>query len=74
MQRVLSVAEIDSVEIGGDCALDDREIVGVPLSGLRTPRPGSVRVVIIFGQGGQKLSDDLNVHYRAPCVRSRPSR
>ena len=62
VQWILGVAQIDPVEVGGDLAVDHRQIVSVPFSRLRPPRSGSVRVVIVVGQGGQELADDLNVH------------
>ena len=51
MQRILSVAKIDSVEVGGDLTLDDDQIIGVPLGGLRPLRSTPVRVVVVLGQG-----------------------
>ena len=61
VQRVLGVAQVDAVEVGRDLALDDREVVGVPLGGLRAPRAGAVRVVVVLGQRGQELADDLRI-------------
>ena len=51
MQRILGVAKIDSVEIGRDLALDNHQIIGMPLSGLRSPRSTSVRVVVVLREG-----------------------
>ena len=62
MQRVLGVAQINPVEIPRDLAFDDGEVVGIPFGGLRPPRAGPVRVVIVFGQCRQELADDLNIH------------
>ncbi len=59
VQRVLGVAQVHPVEVARDLALDDGEVVGVPLGGLRPPRPGAVRVVVVLGQRGQELADDL---------------
>ena len=59
VQRVLGVAQVHAVEVGRDLALDDLEVVGVPLGGLRAPRPGAVGVVVVLGQRGQELADDL---------------
>ena len=59
VQRVLGVAQVDAVEVARDLALDDRQVVGVPLGGLRPPRAGAVRVVVVLGQRRQELADDL---------------
>ena len=59
VQRVLGVAQVHAVEVARDLALDRGEVVGVPLGGLRAPRTGPVGVVVVLGQGGQKLADDL---------------
>ena len=66
MQGVLGVAQIDAIEVGGDLALHDRQVIGAPLSGLRPPRSGPVRMVVIIGQRGQKFPDYLNVHIEVP--------
>ncbi len=68
VQRVFGVAQIDAVEVAGDLALDGDQVVGVPLAGLRPPRTGSVRVVVVFGQGRQELADDFDVHVSDPSV------
>ena len=66
VQRVFGVAQVDTVQVAGDFALHGGQVVGVPLGGLRSPRTGPVRVVVIFGQGRQEFTDDryvfLNVH------------
>ena len=59
VQRVFGVAQVDAVQVAGDFALDGGEVVGVPLGGLRSPRTGPVRVVVVFGQGRQEFADDL---------------
>ena len=71
VQRVLGVAQVDTVEIAGDFALDGDQVVGVPLAGLRPPRPGSVRVVVVFGQGRQEFADDFDVHVTILRLRGR---
>ena len=58
MQRVLGVAQIHAVEVVRDFALDDGEVVGVPLGGLRPPRTRPVGVVVVLGQRRQELADD----------------
>ena len=63
VQRVLGVAQVDAVEVGRDLALDDGQVVGVPLGGLRSPRPGAVRVVVVLGQRRQELADDFDVQW-----------
>ena len=50
-----------------DLALDNSQIVGIPLGGLGPPRPGAIGVVVLFGQGGQELADDLWVGVNAHC-------
>ncbi len=62
VQRVFGVAQIDAVEVVGNFTLDGDQVVGVPLAGLRSPRTGPVRVVVVFGQGRQEFADDLDVH------------
>ena len=62
MQRILGVAEIETVQVGGDLAVDGDQVIGAPLGGLRPPRPGPVRVVVVLGQRRQELTDDLDVH------------
>ena len=43
-------------------SLDDFEVVGVVLRGLWPPGAGAIRMVVVLGQRGQPLADDLNVH------------
>ena len=62
VQRVLGVAQIHPVEVPRDLAFDGGEVVGVPLGGLRPPRTGAVRVVVVLGQRRQELADDLDIH------------
>jgi hypothetical protein len=57
---VLGVAQVDAVEVGGDLA-DHLQVVGAPFRGLRPPRPGPVRMIVILRQGRQDPSDDLDV-------------
>ena len=45
-------------------AVDHGQIVGVPLGGLRPPRPGPVGVVVVVGQRRQELADDLRMRRR----------
>ena len=66
VQRVLGVAQVETVEVGGDLTLHSDQVVGAPLGGLRTPRPGAVGVVVVLGQGGQESADDLNIHVWVP--------
>lgn len=68
MQRILGVAQVDAVQVVRDLTLDGDQIVGVPLGGLRAPRPRPVGVVVVLGQGGQELADDLNVHHQMPLL------
>jgi hypothetical protein len=49
-QRVLGVADVEAVEVGGDRAGDDGEVVGVPLGVLRAPGAGAVRVIVVGGE------------------------
>ena len=74
VQRVLGVAQIDAVEIPRNLTLDDRQVVGVPLGGLRSPRARPVRVVIVVGQGGQEFADDLHIHDRDRTTTKRVTR
>lgn len=65
VQRVLGVAQIHPVQVGGDLALDGGQVVGAPLGGLRAPRPGAVRMIVVIRQCGQKLADNLDMHQAA---------
>ena len=51
MERVLGVAQVAAVEVGGYLAFDGEKVVGPPLGGLWPPRPGPVGMVVILGQG-----------------------
>src|SRR6202007_302541 len=62
---VFGVAQVDAGQVVGDFALDGGEVIGVPLGGLRSPRTGPVRVVVVFGQRRQEFTDDLDVHWSA---------
>jgi hypothetical protein len=62
MQRVLGVAQVNTVEVAWNLTLDGGQVVGVPLGGLWTPRAGPVWMVVILGQGREELADDLDIH------------
>ena len=62
VQRVLGVAQIHPVQVGRDLTLDDRQVVGVPFAGLRPPGAGAVGVIVVRGQGGCELGDQIGVH------------
>jgi len=51
VHRVLRVAQVDPLEIGGDLALDDDEVGRVPLREVRLPGAGPVGVIVTLGKG-----------------------
>src|SRR5690606_38211409 len=58
VERVLGVADVEPVEVGGDGPLHHLHVVGRPLGGLGPPRAGAVGVVVVDGQRGAQLVDD----------------
>ena len=61
MQRVLGVAQVHTVEVAWDLTLDDGQVVGVPLGGLRAPRAGPVGWSSSSGRVDRILADDLDI-------------
>ena len=57
VQRILGVAQIDTVDVAGNLAFDGHQIVRGPFGRLRPPRPGPVRMVVVLGQRRQELAD-----------------
>ena len=68
VQWVLGVAQVDAVQVAWDLALDGGQAVGVPFGGLRAPRTRAVGVVVVLGQGGEELPDDLDIHGQTPLT------
>ena len=65
VQRVLGVAQVNAVQVGGQLA-GDLQVIGVVLDVLRPPGPGPVGVIVVVWQGGQQLGVDLDVGHGEP--------
>ena len=60
-QRVFGVAQVDTGEVSRDLALDV-EIPRVVFDGLRPPRAGAVRVLVVLGELRLEALVDLDLH------------
>ncbi len=62
MERILGVAQVDTVEVFRNLTEYDFEVVRFELGGLGLPRAGAIRVIVIGGKRGQQLAYDFDVH------------
>ncbi|WP_246111282.1 hypothetical protein [Terrabacter aerolatus] len=62
VDRVLGVAQVDPVEVRRYLPLDDLEVVGPELGGLRPPRTRALGMGVVRGQRREHPTDDVDIH------------